>query len=470
MEWLIVFALFLLALLVQDIVQRKDAVRRNLPLLGRLRKLADHAGVYYRRYLSAGDREEFPFNRSTRQWIGRVSSGVDDKIGFGSTRPIAEPGSVLFVNAPYALLVEEASPAEPVIIGARCDKPFVPGRIFNISAMGHAMISRSAIQALAKGSALSGIWLNTGENGATQDHFDSGCDLVFQIGKAKYEDTGVRDRDGRLSDDRLREVSAGVRAFEIKLSQGAKPGRGRVLLPESGEIRYGSRHREIRSHGDLLDMVARIRDVTGRPVGFKAAISSRAFLEGLCHEIHKRGTDSAPDFITVDGGEGGSGQTQQTFAESVGLSLTESLPFVIDVLMEQGLRERISVIASGKLVTSEKVAWALCMGADYIVSARGFMFSLGCIQTLNCHKGTCPAGIATHSKYLQRGLDVGDKSRAVAYYANWINSEIDAIARACGLQNARQLRREHARIVQPDGSSAAMDRLFPYPTALTGES
>ena len=469
MEWLIVFALLLLILLVQDVVQRKDAVRRNLPLLGRLRKLADHAGVYYRRYLSAGDREELPFNRNTRQWIARVSRGVDDKIGFGSTRPLDEPGSILFVNAPYALLVEEASPAEPVIIGARCDKPFVPRRIFNISAMGHAMISRSAIRALAKGSAMSGVWLNTGENGATQDHFDAGCDLVFQIGKARYEDSGVRDREGRLSDRRLRETSIHVRAFEIKLSQGAKPGRGRILLPEGSEIHYGSRHREIRSHGDLLDMVAHIRDVTGRPVGFKAAISSRTFLEELCHEIHKRGADSAPDFITVDGGEGGSGQTQQTFAESVGLSLTESLPFVVDVLLEQGLRERIVVIASGKLVTSEKVAWALCTGADYIVSARGFMFSLGCIQTLDCHKGTCPAGIATRSKYLQRGLDVREKSRAVASYANWINSEVEAIARACGLENARQLRRTHARIVLPDGRSEAMDRLFPYPSPLAGE-
>ncbi len=466
MELLLIIALLLLILLVQDVVQRKDPVRRNFPVLGRLRNLANHAGVFYRHYLSSGDREELPFNRATRQWIGRVSTGVDDMIGFGSTRAIDEPGSVLFVNAPYALLAEEASPAATVVIGGGCEKPFKPRRIFNISGLGHAMISKPAIQALSKGSALAGVWLNTGENGATPDHFESGCDLVFQIGKAKYEASGVRDSEGRLSERRLREVSGHVRAFEIKLSQGAKPGRGRVLLPGGGEVNYGSRGREISSHGDLLDMVARIRDITGRPVGFKAAISSRTALEELCGEINKRGADSAPDFITVDGGEGGSGQTQQTFAESVGLSLTESLPMVVDVLIEQALRDRITVIASGKLVTSEKVAWALCMGADYIVSARGFMFSLGCIQTRKCHEGSCPAGIATHNRYLQKGLDVGEKSRAVANYANWVNSEVDAIARACGLENARQLQRSHARIVQPDGRSEAMDRLYPYPSAV----
>ena len=211
-------------------------------------------------------------------------------------------------------------------------------------------------------------------------------------------------------------------------------------------------------------MIQRVRDVSGRPVGIKCVVSSEDFLATLCEAIRHRGPDCAPDFITVDGGDGGSGAAPQVLADHVGLSLAESLPLAVDTLIRYGLKERIHVVASGKLVTSADVAWALCVGADFAVSARGFMFAMGCIQSLQCHKDTCPTGITTHNKRLQKGLVVRDKAERVATYAHWLNHDLDVIAHACGLSNAREFRREHVRIVQSAGRSVPLSILHPYPS------
>ena len=223
-----------------------------------------------------------------------------------------------------------------------------------------------------------------------------------------------------------------------------------------------NRHKEIRSADDLLDMINRVRDVTGKPVGFKSVFGSDKFPIELCEAILKRGREYAPDFITIDGGEGGTGAAPQILADHVGLPITESLPLVVDLLTEYGLRDRIKIIASGKLVHSAKVAWALCVGADFIVSARGFMFSLGCVQSMQCHKDTCPTGITTHSKYRQRGLVVAEKSERVKEYAHWMNYEVNALAHSCGLGNAREFKREHVRVVQSPGVSWPLDVIHPY--------
>ncbi len=290
----------------------------------------------------------------------------------------------------------------------------------------------------------------------------------------------MRDSEGRLDDGLLREVSQQVKAFEIKVSQGAKPGRGGVLpaakvteeiarvrgIPPFKTASSPNRHREIRCPDDLLDMIEHIRRVTGRPVGFKTAIGSAKYPRMLCEAIRRRGVASAPDFITVDGGEGGSGAAPQVLMDHVSLPIAEALPMFVDVLQSYGLRGRIRVIASGKLVTSTKVAWALCVGADFVTSARGFMFSLGCIQSLQCHKDTCPTGITTHNPRLQKGLVVQEKANRVANYAAWVNHEVDVLAHACGLANAREFRREHVRIVQQAGKSLGMDKSHPYPEAI----
>jgi glutamate synthase domain-containing protein 2 len=207
-----------------------------------------------------------------------------------------------------------------------------------------------------------------------------------------------------------------------------------------------------------------LRDLTGRPVGVKIAIGGWQFINDLCERVNARGLEYAPDFLTIDGGEGGSGAAPQVLADHMSLPIMEALPRVVDALIESGLRGRVRLIAAGKLVTPAKAAWALCCGADFVNTARGFMFALGCIQAMRCHTNTCPTGITTHNKRLQRGLVVEEKYLRVANYAQMMNSEIEMIAHACGLTHARELTREHVRIVQQAGRSVALNMLYPYPT------
>jgi len=206
--------------------------------------------------------------------------------------------------------------------------------------------------------------------------------------------------------------------------------------------------------------------VSGKPVGFKAVVGSYGWLETLCKEIHNRGIESAPDFITVDSGDGGTGAAPMPLMDSVGLSIRESLPMVVDILIKYGLRDRIRVMTSGKLVTPAEVAWAFCTGADFVVSARGFMFALGCIQALKCNKNTCPTGITTHKPSLQRGLDPAEKSVRVMNFAKKINYGSGLIAHSCGVSHVRELKRYHCRIVQQGAVSRPMDEIYPIPTTL----
>jgi len=297
---------------------------------------------------------------------------------------------------------------------------------------------------------------------------------VFQIGTAKY---GARDDDGDLSDEKLREAGniEQVKMIEVKLSQGAKPGKGGILpggkvtaeiaairgIPEGEDSISPNRHPEIDSASDLLDMINRIRDASGLPVGFKAVIGAYGWLDELFEEIRVRGIESAPDFITVDSGDGGTGAAPMSLIDSVGLPIKESLPLVVDMLMKHGLRDRIRVVASGKLINPTGAALALCMGADFVNSARGFMFALGCIQALQCNKNTCPTGVTTHNKRLQRGLVPEDKAERVARYSKTMRKEIGIIAHSCGVREPRQLKRFHCRVVQTNGRSIPLDELYP---------
>lgn len=467
-------ALWIGVMYLQDITQTAHTVRRNFPVVGRMRYRFEKLGEYFRQYFFSHDREEMPFNRATRAWVYRTAKGLGGLLGFGSTNNLNEPGSIIFVSAPYALLEEEYIPTPSLVIGPNCKYPFEAKSLFNISGMSYGAISAAAVRALSKGAGKSGIWMNTGEGGLSPYHKEGDCDIIFQVGTAKY---GVRDAEGNLSDERLRDVSQYVKAFEIKMSQGAKPGRGGVLpgtkvTKEISKIRgipvgqvssSPNRHKEIKSPDDLLDMIHRIREVTGRPVGYKAVIGSEQSVQDLCEAIHRRGRDSAPNFITVDGGDGGTGAAPQLLSDHVGLPLNEALPILVNTLIEYDLKEQVKVIASGKLVQSAKVAWALCVGADFIASARGFMFSLGCIQSMQCHTDTCPTGITTHNKRLQRGLVVADKAQRVSQYAHWVNHEVNVLAHSCGLANAREFRREHLRLVLNPGRSMPLDVMYPYP-------
>ncbi|HWA13713.1 MAG TPA: FMN-binding glutamate synthase family protein [Burkholderiales bacterium] len=460
---------------VQDVTQKKHTVLRNYPVIGRLRYFFERQGEYFRQYFFAGDRDEMPFNRATRSWVYRLAKNEGGIIGFGSTNDLREPGSIIFVNAPFPVLEEDRLPTPPLAIGeGYCRLPFTARSVVNISGMSFGAISQPAVRSLSRGAALAGCWIDTGEGGLAPHHQEADCDIILQVGTANY---GIRDRDGGFSPERARELGHKVKAFEIKLSQGAKPGKGGVLpgakvTPEIARIRgipvgedsiSPNRHRDIANVDQLLDKVMMIRELTGRPVGVKTAIGGWEFMNDLCDAILRRGVDSAPDFLAIDGGEGGSGATPQALADHMSLPIAEALPRVVDALIEADLRQRIRVIAAGKLVTSARAAWALCAGADFVNTARGFMFALGCIQALRCHTNTCPTGITTHNKRLQRGLVVEEKYQRVANYALNMNREIDMIAHSCGCRNARELRREHVRIVQSANQSTAFNMLYPYP-------
>jgi glutamate synthase domain-containing protein 2 len=467
--------LFILYVFIQDVTQKKHGVLRNYPVIGHLRYFFEQLGEYFRQYFFAGDRDEMPFNRSTRGWVYRLAKNEGGTIGFGSTYDLHLPGALIFVNHPFPVLEEERLPTPSLILGENhCKDPFEVKSIVNISGMSFGAISAPAVRALSRGAAVAGCWMDTGEGGLSPYHLEGGCDIIMQIGTAKY---GVRDAHGELSPERLVELSKVVKAFEIKLSQGAKPGKGGVLpgkkvtpeiarirgIPEGRDSISPNRHRDISNMNELLDKVAYIRDLTGRPVGVKTAVGGWVFLNDLADAVHRRGLEYAPDFLVVDGGEGGSGAAPQALADHMSLSIEEALPRVVDALIESGLKQRIRVVASGKLVTSARAAWALCVGADFINTARGFMFSLGCIQALRCQTNTCPTGITTHSTRLQRALVVEEKYLRVANYANNMNREIDMIAHSCGVRHARELRREHVRIVQANCQSIALNMIYPYP-------
>ncbi len=454
--------------------QTKHAIRRNFPVIGRFRYLFERLGEFFRQYFFAMDREELPFNRAERSWVYRASKHVDDTVGFGSTRDLRRPGTVIFVNGPWALLDTETSRPAAVTIGPGCALPYTTEALFNVSAMSFGAISKPAVLALSRGAAKAGVWLNTGEGGLSSYHLDGGGDLVFQIGTANY---GVRDAEGRLSDERLRAVAAHpeVRMFEIKLSQGAKPGKGGILpavkvTDEIAAIRGIPPHRaslspnrrlDVDGVDDLLDVIARVREVTGKPTGFKAVLGTTDWLDALCDEILKRGPDAAPDFLTVDSGDGGSGAAPMPLIDNVGLLVRESLPLVVDKLTAAGLRERVRVVASGKMVTPAEAAWAFCTGADFVASARGFMFALGCIQSMQCNRNTCPTGIATHNRHLQRGLDPADKAERVYHYATRMTEELLMIAHSCGVAEPRRLERRHCRVVVESGRSVPLDTIYP---------
>jgi glutamate synthase domain-containing protein 2 len=462
-------ALAVIGLFIVDRLQQKDAIRRNYPVVGRFRSLFTTLGEFFRQYFFAMDREELPFNRAERDWVYRSAKGKGGTIPFGSTKALTAPGTAIFVNCPFPVLDKGGAKTKPLRIGPHCVKPYDASSFFNISGMSYGALSKPAISALSKGAAKANIWMNTGEGGVSPMHLDSGCDVVFQIGTAKY---GVRDSDGHCSDDELKAVAAlpQVKMFELKLSQGAKPGKGGILpaakvtkeiadlrgIPAGEASISPNRHLEIDSVKQLLEFIAHIRTVTGKPVGFKAAIGTYAWLDELCEEINRRGPEHAPDFFTIDSGDGGSGAAPMALMDNVGLPIREALPIAVEIIEKHGLRQRMRIIASGKLLTPGAVAWALAAGADFIQCGRGFMFSLGCIQALKCHTNNCPTGVTTHKKSLQSGLVPREKADSVALYANTIRQHVEMIAHSCGVKEPRALAKKHVRIVQEHGRSIPM--------------
>ncbi|MBD5769910.1 FMN-binding glutamate synthase family protein [Marinomonas colpomeniae] len=479
---LFVFVLFLALVSIGvmywvDTHQTTQTIRRNYPVIGRFRYIFEHMGEFFRQYFFAMDREERPFDRAERSWAYRSAKKVDSTIAFGSTRSLETPGDIYFLNCAFPTLDEDAAQPKEVCIGEFTAKmPYRTNSVVNISGMSFGALSKPAIQALSRGASKAGIWMNTGEGGLASYHLEGGCDLVFQIGTAKY---GVRNAEGHLDDAKLMSVASheNVRMFEIKMSQGAKPGKGGMLpgakiteeiahirgIPKGEDSISPNGHLDIKSIDDLLNMIHRVRKVTSKPVGFKMVVGDIRFFDALCELIHKKGLDYCPDFITIDSSDGGTGAAPQPLMDYVGMQLRESLPMVVNTVTSYGLRRYIKIIASGKLIVPGKAAWALSAGADFVVTARGFLFSLGCIQALQCNKNTCPTGITTHNPDLQKGLVALEKSERVANYVEGLLHGIGMIAHSCGVSEPRELTRAHVRIIENQSQSQLFSEANPMP-------
>jgi glutamate synthase domain-containing protein 2 len=465
--------IYLVIIFCIDRFQHKHTLRRNYPVIGRFRYFFEHLGIFFRQYFFAMDREELPFNRADRSWVYRAAKNSSQTVAFGSTKRLKDEGSFLFLNSTFPM--PNAAPTSQ--LGPKIglgEHAYQPKSLFNISGMSYGALSRPAVEALANGARMAGVWMNTGEGGISPYHLAAGCDIVMQIGTAKY---GVRTKEGRLDEQRLKALASEsvIKMFEIKLSQGAKPGKGGILpatkvTKEIAEIRgiepykdsiSPNSHEEIRNPKELLDFINLVREKTKKPVGIKFVLGEWSWLDEFFQEILNRGVGSAPDFITLDGADGGTGAAPQSLLDYMGLPLQKSLPLVSDKLAEYGLKERIVLVASSKLIEPSIIAWALCMGADYVVSARGFMFSIGCIQAMQCHKNTCPTGVTTHDKKLQRGLDPVDKSHRAASYVKHVQDELAIIAHSCGLNSAWEFSRENAAIFTNNYECEPMKFVYP---------
>ncbi|MEN3971499.1 FMN-binding glutamate synthase family protein [Sphingomicrobium sp. XHP0235] len=489
LDWLVtafvlvlgVGALAVVILFVIDVTQTSDAVRRNFPVIGRFRHLFSQLGEFFRQYFFAMDREEMPFNRAQRDWVYRSAKGKGNVRPFGSTKNLQPVGTPIFVNSAWPALDEEAVEAGPMQIGPGAERPYTAPSFFNMSSMSYGSLSKPAVRALSLGTAKAGCWMSTGEGGLAPAHLEGGGDVVFQIGTAKY---GVRDDEGHLDEEKLRKIAAHpeVKMIELKLAQGAKPGKGGILpahkvTQEIADIRHipvgkdsisPNRHLDIANDQQLLDQIERIRRVSGLPVGIKTVLGDDGWLDGFFAAITERGKDCAPDFITIDGGDGGTGAAPMPLMDNVGMVAHEALPLAVHLRAKHGLAERVRIVISGKMITPSDVAWALATGADFINAARGFMFSIGCIQAMKCHTNRCPTGVTTHNKRLQRGLVPEDKADKVANFVAQMRKEVNIIAHSCGVKSPRDLKPYHVRLVCPDGRSRRMDELHPDPVLQNG--
>ena len=444
---------FLILVYWRDRLQTKNAIHRNYPVLGHMRYILKEMGVFFRSYFFSADREELPFNRFQRDFVNSMADSKGGVIAFGSNYPLHSAGSIRFANSFYPTLEEDVLHVKKVTFGPDTAQPFTTQSYFNVSGTSYGSMSGSAIQALSAGAKLAGAWHNTGEGGFSPYHKKGGGDTVFQIGTANY---GVRDEHGDLDYEKLAVLAEDpqIVMFEIKLSQGAKPGKGGILpaakvtqtiaetrgIPQGEDSISPNRRKDVGSAEELVALIKRVRETTQKPVGIKFVLGRTKDLDGMmaAFQAHK----VFPSFITLDGADGGTGAAPAALMDHVGMTLDESLPALMAKLDETGLRDTILVCTSGKLVTPAEIAWALSEGAVAVNSARGPMCALGCIQALQCDKNTCPTGITTHQKRLERGLDPEVKSHRVANYLTNTKKQVGYIAHATGANCARSMRRD----------------------------
>ncbi|NKI32437.1 FMN-binding glutamate synthase family protein [Croceivirga thetidis] len=477
--------LFIILVALWDVfIQKKHTIKHNYPVVGHLRYWLESIGPEMRQYFVANNREELPFNRIERGWIYASAKKENNYEGFGTDRDIYAHQHIFIKNAMigYKKPVGHPNLSDPnflpcaKVIGAYNNrkKPFRPASIINISAMSFGSLSAAAVEAMNKGVEKSGAYHNTGEGGLSPYHKQGG-DVIFHFGTGYF---GVRSKDGNFSMEKMKELTVGnpcIKAIEIKLSQGAKPGKGGVLpgakiTKEIAEIRgvevgkdvlSPSTHKAFSSIEELVDLIEAIAEETGLPVGIKAAIGKTGQWIELADLMKKTGR--GPDFIAVDGGEGGTGAAPPSFADHVSLPFVYGFASIYRIFQERGLTERIVFIGSGKLGFPAKAAMAFAMGVDCINVAREAMMSIGCIQAQVCHTNKCPAGIATQSKWLQAGINVPLKSDRLAQYFKTFRKELLEITNASGYEHPCQFNMEDVQVnVDDDYLSSDLRRVYGY--------
>jgi glutamate synthase domain-containing protein 2 len=482
--WYLIPILFLIVLIHDLFFSQKHSILRNFPIVGHLRYLLEKVGPELRQYIVANNREELPFNRSERSWVYASSKKENNYQAFGSDQdqtatnylfiqpelfPFRVPAGHPNESNPYLL------PSAKVMGLARGRKrPFRPYSMINVSAMSFGSLSAAAISALNKGAAKSGAYHNTGEGGLSPYH-KFGADVIFHFGTGYF---GVRDEAGNFSMDKLKrlvEDHPQVRAIELKLSQGAKPGKGGVLpgkkiTAEIAEIRGVEKGKDVLSPAfhssfstvqEMVDFIELMAEETGLPVGIKSAVGKMELWESLCDIIQKTG--KGPDFITIDGGEGGTGAAPPSFANHMSLPFMYGFSKVYALFQARGLEQDIVWIASGKLGFPSKAAMAYALGADIINVAREAMMSIGCIQAQTCHTNFCPTGVATQNPWLQHGLHVGDKSERFYHYIKTFRKEFLEITHAAGYEHPTQFKMSDIRMNTSDQyQSKGLNDIFSY--------
>jgi len=467
-----------------DLLQRRQAVLRNFPIVGHLRFTLEAFGPELRQYIVTSNNEERPFSRDQRRWVYASAEGRANVFGFGTDDEMESVESLLIIkHSPFPAAAPGAgepagapaycAPAGKVLGGAH-GRPhaFRPQSIVNLSGMSYGSLSSVAIEALNRGARLAGCLQNTGEGGLSDAHRHGG-ELVFQIGTGYF---GCRDARGRFSLQQLAErvAEAPVRAIEVKLSQGAKPGLGGLLpavkvTPEIAAVRGVAARRDCVSppaHSafsdieGLIEFVEQIAQETGLPVGIKSAVGEAGFWESLAARMASTG--GGPDFITVDGGEGGTGAAPLSFADHVALPFKLGFSRVYRTFARAGLAEDVVFVGSGRLGFPDSALFAFALGCDLVNVGREAMLAIGCIQAQRCHTGRCPTGVATQSRWLMHGLDPELKASRAANYIVALRAETLALARSCGARHPAFVRPEHIEVISERYGSAELIDVFGY--------
>jgi len=455
----------------RDMTQTKRTLLRLYPVIGHFRYFSESIRPEIQQYFVEDDTSGMPVNREFRELIYQRAKGVQDTRPFGTIFDTYRIGYEWTAHS----LSPKPIPAEQtrVLIGAnRCKQPYAASR-FNISAMSYGALSSHAIRALNRGAQIGGFYHNTGEGGLSPYHLMEGGDLVWQIGTGYFS---CRNLNGEFDAELFTEKSQNpqIKMIEVKLSQGAKPGHGGVLpgskvTQEIAEIRVVDigkdvlsppAHSAFSSPRGLLEFVTKLRTLSGgKPVGFKLSIGQKSEFIAICKAMVE--TELYPDFITVDGGEGGTGAAPVEFTNSVGMPLREALSFVHNTLMVFGIRKEVKLIASGKAFTAFHIIRLLALGAALVNSARGMMFALGCIQSRHCHMDTCPTGIATQNPKRYKALNIEDKSQRVARYQTSIIHNLMELVSAMGLSCPSEIEPRHLMRRVSAQEVASFDDIFP---------